>query len=246
MTEPVSTTVENSASSAPADTSARADNRRKGPRSAPQGRLASTPRPVREVHPVLEQLAQLHPVLFGANFLPLKRGIFQDLLELHGDALDKAGLKVAMAIHTRSTRYLQVVASGAQRHDLQGNPVEAMAPEHVFHALVEVFKRKRPRDGEDLNAKLQRRMAAAFVQSGLSRDAYLEVVQVRDEATQALLDAALADVAAQDAKAEATARAFKASGADSVQAFADMYGMNPLAVQRQLARAQQLQAAKAS
>lgn len=246
MTEPVSTTVENSASSAPADTSARADNRRKGPRSAPQGRSASTPRPVREVHPVLEQLAQLHPVLFGANFLPLKRGIFQDLLELHGDALDKAGLKVAMAIHTRSTRYLQVVASGAQRHDLQGNPVEAMAPEHVFHALVEVFKRKRPRDGEDLNAKLQRRMAAAFVQSGLSRDAYLEVVQVRDEATQALLDAALADVAAQDAKAEATARAFKASGADSVQAFADMYGMNPLAVQRQLARAQQLQAAKAS
>lgn len=245
MTEPVSTTVENSASSAPADASARAGNRRRGPRPAASGRATSAQRPVREVHPVLEQLAQLHPALFGANFLPLKRGIFQELLELHGDALDKAGLKVAMAIHTRSTRYLQVVASGAQRHDLQGNPVEAMAPEHVFHALVEVFKRKRPRDGEDLSLKLQRRMATAFMDSGLSRDAYLECVQVRDEATQALLDAALADVAAQDAKAEAIERAFKASGADSVQGFAEMYGMTPLAVQRQLARAQHLQAAQA-
>ncbi len=29
-----------------------------------------------------------------------------------------------------------------------------MAPEHVFHALVEVFKRKKPREGQDLQATL--------------------------------------------------------------------------------------------
>jgi ProP effector len=244
MTESVSITVENSASVAPAQVPARADRpaTQRGGRGRNAPAANAAPRPAREVHPVLEQLAQLHPALFGAVFLPLKRGIYQDLLAAHGEALDKAGLKVAMAIHTRSTRYLNAVASGAARHDLQGNPVEAMAPEHVFHALVEVFKRKKPRDGEDLQAKLRRRMGMAFMDSGLSRDAYLEVVQVRDEATQALLDAALAEVAEQDAKAEAVQRAFAASGAASVEAFADMYGMNPHAVQRQLARAKQLQA----
>ncbi|MGN1056421.1 MAG: Fertility inhibition FinO, partial [Comamonas sp.] len=77
--------------------------------------------------------------------------------------------------------------------------------------------------------------------SGLSREAYAERVQVRDENTQTLLDAALADVAEQDAKAEAVQRAFQASGAESTEAFADMYGMNPHAVKRQLQRAQQLQ-----
>lgn len=238
MTEPVSTTVDNSA---PADH--RSPQRGGRGRTAPAGNAA--PRAAREIHPVLEQLAQLHPELFGANFLPLKRGIYQDLLALHGEVLDKAGLKVAMAIHTRSTRYLNAVASGAARHDLQGQPVEAMAPEHVFHALVEVFKRKKPRDGEDLQAKLRRRMGLAFMASGLSRDAYLEVVQVRDEATQALLDAALAEVAEQDAKAEAVQRAFVASGSATVEAFADMYGMNPHAVQRQLNRAKQLQTTQA-
>ena len=192
---------------------------------------------------MLAQLAQLHPVLFGEQLLPLKRGIFQDLQALHGDALDKAGLKVALSIHTRSTRYLTAVASGAARHDLQGQAVEEMAPEHVFHALVEVFKRKKPREGQDLQATLRRRMGTAFLASGLSREAYLERVQVRDEATQQLLDAALNDAAEQDAKAEAVQRAYVASGSGDVRAFADMYGMDPRTVMRQLHRASQLQAA---
>jgi len=242
MTESVSTTVENTV---PAAAPARADRRPnhrggKGRNEAAKG----APRPQREVHPVLAQLAQLHPALFGEVLLPLKRGIFQDLQALHGEALDKAALKVALAIHTRSTRYLNAVASGAMRHDLQGNPVEAVAPEHVFHALVEAFKRKKPRDGEDLQAKLRRRMGIAFMASGLSREAYLEVVKVNDEATQALLDAALAEMAEQDAKAEAVQRAYVASGSGDVRAFADMYGMDARTVMRQLHRAQQLQSGK--
>ena len=205
----------------------------------------ASPQPAREKHPVLAQLGVLYPTLFGATVQPLKRGIFQDLQAAHGEALDKAGLKVALAIHTRSTRYLQAVASGAARVDLQGQEVEAVAPEHVLHALLEVFKRKKPRDGEDLQAKLRRRIGMAFMASGLSREAYLERLQLRDDAALDHVDAALADVAEQDARAEAVQRAFAASGADSVQAFADMYGMNPHQVQRQLQRAEQLQAARA-
>ena len=70
--------------------------------------------------PVLEKLAALYPHLFGDMFLPLKRGIFQDLLAAHPDAFERETLKDALAFHTRSTRYLSSVAAGHQRHDLQG------------------------------------------------------------------------------------------------------------------------------
>lgn len=203
---------------------------------------SATQRPTREIHPVLAQLGQWYPILFSDTVLPLKRGIFQDLLDAHADNVDKAGLKTALAIHTRSTRYLNAVASGAARHDLQGQVVENVAPEHVLHALLEVFKRKKPRDGEDLQAKLRRRIGLAFIASGLTREAYLECLQLRNESALATVDAALAEIAEQDARAEAVQRAYAASGADHVQAFAEMYGMNPRTVQHQLQRAAQLQA----
>ena len=117
---------------------------RQAPRSA-QGAEGATvpagapgPRAPQRVHPALEQLAGLYPHLFGAVFRPLKRGIFQDLLAAHPELFEREALKVALGIHTRSTRYLQSVAAGDKRHDLQGQPVEDMAPEHVHHALLEV------------------------------------------------------------------------------------------------------------
>ncbi|GAB2486494.1 hypothetical protein GCM10027082_41840 [Comamonas humi] len=216
----------------------RSDQRR--PRAAAKAAPQQPKAPPRPRHPVVEKLAGLYPALFGEQPLPLKRGIYQDLLAAHTDAFDKAELKVALGLHTRSTRYLNAVSMGQPRHDLQGQVVEAMAPEHVFHALVEAFRRRKPRDGEDLQIKLRRRMGIAFMASGLSREAFLEKVQVRDEATQALLDAALQEVAEFDAKAEALARAYAASG-KSVAEFADMYGMHPGAVQRHLERAAQLE-----
>lgn len=191
----------------------------------------------RRTHPVLEQLAGFYPHLFGAQFLPLKRGIFQDLQDAHPGAFEKEDLKAALGIHTRSTRYLQVVAEGRQRHDLQGQAVEAMAPEHIHHALLEVFRRKKPRDGEDLVAKLRRRIAQAYEASGLTREAYDALVRGRDERANALLDEAFAEVAERDAKAEALLRAYEASGCTSVEQFADMYGMEQRNVGQMLARA---------
>jgi len=51
-------------------------------------------------------------------------------------------------------------------------------------------------------------------------------VRTRDEAAGALLDEALAEAAARAAKDEALLRAFE-SGAATVEAFADMYGLDP-------------------
>ena len=209
--------------------------------AAPGQAGAGAPQP-RRTHPLLEQLAGWYPQLFGAQFLPLKRGIFHDLMAAHAEAIDKDALKLALSIHTRSTRYLNAVALGLKRHDLQGQSVEDMAPEHVHHALLEVFRRRKPRDGEDLQATLRRRIAQAFEASGLTREAYDALVRGRDEKANALLDEAFAEVAEHDAKAEALARAFEASGATPEQ-FADMYGMDARAVQRALARARQLRGA---
>ena len=194
---------------------------------------------------MLEQLAGLYPHLFGAVFRPLKRGIFQDLLAAHPDAFEREALKVALGIHTRSTRYLQAVAAGEKRHDLQGQPVEAMAPEHVHHALLEVYRRRKNQKGrptEDLLPKLRNRIIAAFEASGLTREAYTELVVGRDDAANAILEEAFAEWAARNAKAEALLRAFEASGS-TLEQFADMYGMDPRSTGQQLERARKLAAA---
>jgi ProP effector len=188
---------------------------------------------------VLEQLAGFYPHLFGEIFLPLKRGVFQDLLAAHPDLFERDALKEALGYHTRSTRYLTAVAAGQQRHDLQGQPVEAMAPEHVHHALLEVFRRRHARSREDLRPKLRERIIQAFEASGLAPEAYAQLVRGRDEAANTLLDEALAEAAVRRAKDEALLRAFEASGR-GVEDFADMYGLEPRTAARSLERARRL------
>ncbi len=202
------------------------------PHNAPQ----HAPRAPRVTPPVLEQLAELYPGLFGEVFLPLKRGIFQDLLAAHPDVLEREALKAGLAVHTRSTRYLQSVAAGLKRHDLQGEAVEDMAPEHIHHALLEVFRRRQGRAGEDQRQRLRSRIVQAFEASGLSREAYDALVRGRDEAANAVLDEALAEAAARSAKDEALLRAFE-SGGQSVAVFAEMYGMDPRGAAQTLERA---------
>lgn len=196
------------------------------------------PQRARRVHPALEKLFELYPNMFGARFLPLKLGVFQDLLEKHPDDFKKDELKVALGLHARSTRYLEAVAAGLARHDLDGNAVEPVAPEHVHHAILELHRRRVQRNpGEDLRPQLVARIARAVEASGLDREAYAVLVRSRDEETNAVLDEALAELARQAAKREALLRAFEASGRSSEHEFAEMYGMDADEVGRTLARA---------
>ena len=132
------------------------------------------PRPKRAPSPVLERLFALYPRMFGARFLPLKLGVYQELLALHPDDFKKEELKLALGQHARSTRYLEAVASGAPRHDLNAQPVEPVAPEHVHHAILEVYRRRLSRDKVAATQWLRARLVAAIEASGLARDAYLE------------------------------------------------------------------------
>lgn len=214
-------------------------NNRRGPgpqRGQQRGANPASGTPPPRHHPMLDQLASLYPALFGEVFLPMKRGIFQDLLDAHPDALDKDGLKAALALHTRSTRYLTAVASGQPRCDLSGQPVEDLAPEHVHHALVEVFRRRQGRAPQDLRAKLRQRIEQAFEASGMGAEAYAALVQTRDEAVNTLTLEALDAVVSRAAKDAALLRAFEASG-KTVDEFADMYGMGGADANRTLERA---------
>ena len=220
---------------------------------------AKAPKPAqrpRGIPPALEALATHYPALFGAVFRPLKRGIFQDILQAQPDVFESDALKEALAFHTRSTRYLSSVAAGMARHDLQGQAVEDMAPEHVHHALLEVYRRRlRPpatppagnatghagrrapvRSPDELRTQLIARMVQMQDASGLSRQDYADLVRSRDESANALLDEAMALAAEAAARDEALLRAFEASG-QSLDAFASMYGMESAVAQQTLARA---------
>jgi ProP effector len=191
--------------------------------------------PVRH-HPVLDQLAELHPFLFGETPRPLKRGIFEDLLAAHPEVLERESLKAALGLYARSTRYLTVVASGEMRHDLAQQPVEALTPEQVHHALIEVFRRRGARSREDLRPKLRQRIAQAFEAAGLSAEAYVERMNGRDEEVNQLTRDAVAESSQRTAREDALLRAFQASG-KSIDEFADMYGLHVLDANRTLERA---------
>ena len=196
-------------------------------------KASRTPRPV---HPLLQRLWELHPRLFGARFRPLKLGIFEDLMSRHPGAFQKADLKQALGQHVRSTRYLEAVASGDLRHDLDGQPVEPVAPEHVQHAILEVFRRRAGRDAQAARTWARARLVQAIDASGLDRDAYLGRVRTQDDTALALMDEAFAELAGQAARREALVRAFRASG-QAPEAFAEMYGMDVALVRDALARA---------
>ena len=232
---------------------ARPERAQRGPRGTPgdasAGASTANPAPrERKVHPALEKLYELYPKLFGARFLPLKLGVYEELLQRHGDVFKKEDLKLALGLHARSTRYLEAVASGLPRHDLAGEPVEPVAPEHVHHAIMEVFKRRLRRDGADatdLRTRVLARLVTAIEASGLARDEYALRVRPADDDARALLDEALAEAARRAARDEALLRAFEASGKSQAE-FGDMYGLASRDVAQTLARARRAGAAAAA
>ena len=203
---------------------------------------AKSEKPKIDVQPVLQKLFELYPHLFGNTFLPLKLGTYQDLMAAHPEDFKKDSLKAALGFHARSTRYLQCVADGNKRHDLQGNAVEDVSPEHVYLALLELFRRRdsqnersntKARTKLNLRPIFRKQLIAAFVASGLSRQDYQLRVQNADAEATALLEEALAEHDAKQAKQTALKRAFDSSGKKAAE-FAEMYGLELADVEKML------------
>ena len=208
------------------------------PSAAPNRPRNPGPRPSApaRTHPALDALAQHYPALFGETPKPLKRGVYEDLLALHGETLTADGIKAALALHTRSTRYLNAVAGGQPRHDLNGDVIEPVAPDQRHHAILEVFRRRQARSPQDLRPQLRQRIVQSFEASGLGQEAYATLVQGRDEAMNQLTRDALAQAVQQQARESALLRAFEASG-QTLEAFAAGYGLTVPDARRMLDRA---------
>ena len=188
--------------------------------AAPEADKVGTP----GVQATLERLFQLHPKLFGARFVPLKLGVFHDLMARHPGVFSKDELKAALGRHARSTRYLESVANGQPRHDLDGNPVEPVALDHVIHAIAEVHKRRQGRNPGEAATWMSRRLLAALSAAELTRAEFLERFGSNAELAQAALQV-FDELAARAARRDALRQAFQSSGV-TVEAFAEMYGMD--------------------
>ena len=187
-------------------------------KSKGKGRFASA-------QPVLEKLFELYPALFGQRFVPLKLGVFHELMAAHPDVFVRDELKLALGVHTRSTRYLQSVAAGLLRHDLDGKPVEPVAPEHVVLSCIELFRRRQARGADDAPDRLRKQLLKAYEHSGLTRLDFLSRLTTLDEPMTALMDEVMDEVDQQRARQAALLNAFEASG-KSVEDFAAELGMD--------------------
>ena len=130
-------------------------------------------------------------------------------------------------------RYLQCVADGHKRHDLQGIAGEEVAPEHVYLSLLELFRRRvihnnKSRTKLELRPIFRKQLIAAFKASGLSRQDYQLRVQNSDEEATNLLTESLDEYEAKAAKQTALKQAFVKfdSGGDKATEFAQMYGLD--------------------
>lgn len=95
------------------------------------------------------------------NVQPLAVGIHKEIRARLPD-IDPALFRRAMKLHTDSTRYLQALANGKDRHDLDGQPSGVVTPEQQALAAGTVRERTRKAaDRRKAEAEQQKLAAAA-------------------------------------------------------------------------------------
>jgi ProP effector len=91
---------------------------------------------------VAQQLKQLFPALFSGAPKPIKLRIQIDIQARAPGQFTKQGLSAFFRRHTGSTSYLQAVANGTQRFDLDGQPHGDITDEHRQVAATELARRR--------------------------------------------------------------------------------------------------------
>lgn len=117
------------------------------PETAPDVAAAAgrrQPHPVPSVADTARLLANHFPALFGAGVIkPIKLRIHADIHQRAPGVFTKKALSVFLQRHTTGTAYLRaLVAKGATRADLDGQPVGEVAVEHREAAASELDRRR--------------------------------------------------------------------------------------------------------
>lgn len=112
--------------------------------AAPAAAGAPTPRPEPSLADTARLLAEHFPALFSAGATkPIKLRIQADINRRAPGVFTKKALSVFLQRHTTRTAYLRaLVAEGATRIDLDGQPVGEIAAEHRDAAGVELERRR--------------------------------------------------------------------------------------------------------
>lgn len=105
---------------------------------------APAPQPGPSVADTARLLAERFPALFGAGVIkPIKLRIQADIHERAPGVFSKKALSLFLQRHTTATAYLRaLVAEGATRTDLDGQPAGDIAAEHRDAAGVELERRR--------------------------------------------------------------------------------------------------------
>lgn len=110
--------------------------------------IPETPEPAARPEPSVADTARLlaehFPALFGAGVIkPIKLRIHADIHQRAPGVFTKKALSIFLQRHTTGTAYLRaLVAEGATRTDLDGQPVGEIATEHRDAAAVELERRR--------------------------------------------------------------------------------------------------------
>ena len=112
--------------------------------AAPEVAAAAAPRPEPSVADTARLLATHFPALFGEGVIkPIKLRIQADIHQRAPGVFTKKALSFFLQRHTTRTAYLRaLVAEGATRVDLDGQPAGEIAAEHRDAAGVELERRR--------------------------------------------------------------------------------------------------------
>ncbi len=112
--------------------------------AAPEAAGALTPRPGPSLADTARLLAEHFPALFGAGVIkPIKLRIQVDIHQRAPGIFTKKALSIFLQRHTTATAYLRaLVAEGATRIDLDGQPAGEIAAEHREAAGLELERRR--------------------------------------------------------------------------------------------------------
>lgn len=184
--------------------------RRRSPDPRPRrfGRRARA-RQAPPAHAASDAGAVVHalPQVFGARFVPLQRGVFEALMERHPEQLKREDLKIALAQHTRSTRYLQCAWLLARRATT--STVSRLSRWRPSTCTTRSWKCSNAARAAAPKTCAQRCAASWSPPSSARacRPATTMLVQGRDEAANRSVQEALHDAEAQSARRQALQRA---------------------------------------
>ncbi len=119
--------------------------------------------PIREAGACAQQLKERWPALFSGAPKPLKLRIQVDIQERAPGVFTKQALSAFFRRHTGSTSYLQAVAKGGARFDLDGQPSGEITPEHRQAARDELARRRANQEARLALEEQQRRNRAGLL-----------------------------------------------------------------------------------